>query len=108
MEYLFYAVLSCLAGYLVTNAVLAKRVCKHKWAYSRGRSPAQCFGDERKYKPRHSCLRRVCVKCKKEQEISNFSSLYKHKGDTFFAGPVWIDGHSGKKDWIFYKEPSND
>lgn len=76
------------------------KTCIHEWGYARGRSPGWYPRGDRKYRPRHSCVRRVCLKCRKEQEINYFGSIFKHKGDTYFTDPQWMDGHTGKKDLL--------
>ncbi len=61
----------------------------HDWYYARGRSKGVIVGGVR-----HSCVRRVCKRCKSEQEINRFTDSFMYKGDYFNGHPEWVDEHT--------------
>jgi hypothetical protein len=61
--------------------------CVHDWAYAECDKPGVMMG-----KHRTLCFRRVCVKCEKREEISQYTYLYRSlDGQTYLAGPIWVD-----------------
>ena len=63
----------------------------HSWAYSPGKSPGLFSG-----KRRSACVRRICVKCCKQQEVAFFTRSHSLTEGRFFSGPVWQDGFTPK------------